>query len=104
MYVILIPVQIKPGFRERFIELLGGNALAAPREEPGCIRFDVIQDASDRDRVWFYEVYTDEEAFKAHQRSPHFLAWRPYMREMAETGTGAGVGTHNIYPPDEEFG
>jgi autoinducer 2-degrading protein len=44
----------------------GGSGTGAVVDEPGCLRFDVIQDANDANRIWFYEVYKDEAAFQAH--------------------------------------
>ena len=73
MYVIVVPIQIKPEFKEQYISGLIENAQGAINNEPGCLRFDLIQDANDSNRVWLYEVYTDESAFQAHLKSPHFL-------------------------------
>ena len=48
MYVIVAPIQIKEGYKERFIEEMIGDAEGSVNEEPGCLRFDVIQDAERR--------------------------------------------------------
>jgi hypothetical protein len=47
MYVIIAPIQIKPGFKEPFIAAVTEDAQGSVRDEPGCLRFDVIQDAND---------------------------------------------------------
>ena len=73
MYVIIAPIQIKDGVKEQFLEAMLPNAQGSANTEPGCLRFDVIQDAGDPNRIWLYEVYTDEAAFQAHQQSPHYL-------------------------------
>ena len=69
MYVIIAPIQIKEGYKEQFIEEMIGDAVGSVNDEPGCIRFDVIQDAEDPNRIWLYEVYVDEAAFEAHTRA-----------------------------------
>ena len=73
MYVIIAPIQIKEGCKEEFVKALLPNAQAAANTEPGCLRFDVIQDAGDPNRLWVYEIYVDEDAFHAHQASEHYL-------------------------------
>ena len=73
MYVIIAPIRIKDGVKEQFLEAMLPNAQGSANTEPGCLRFDVIQDAGDPNLIWLYEVYTDEAAFQAHQQSPHYL-------------------------------
>ena len=46
------------------------NAQAAANTEPGCLRFDVIQDAGDANRVWVYEVYVDEDCLSRPTTRP----------------------------------
>lgn len=82
MYCLLLKTQLKPGSLETFMEAMRINAAASVRDEPGCLVFDVLRDRSDPDRVWLYEVYTDEAAFEAHMRTPHFLASRPLVEPL----------------------
>ena len=46
MYVILAPVKITEGHREEFIEAMLEDARGSVNDEPGCLRFDVIQDGN----------------------------------------------------------
>ena len=105
MYVVIAPVQIKPGFKERFVEEMIGDARGSVENEPGCLRFDVIQDISDPDRIWLYEVYKDEAAFQEHLKAPHMLKWRDAVKDWRAEATteGAGRGSSNIWPPDGEW-
>lgn len=82
MYCLLLKTQLKPGSLETFMEAMRINAAASVRDEPGCLVFDVLRDRSDPDRVWLYEVYTDEAAFEAHMQTPHFLASRPLVEPL----------------------
>ncbi|MDH0335044.1 putative quinol monooxygenase [Metapseudomonas otitidis] len=82
MYCLLLKTQLKPGSLEAFMEAMRINVAASVRDEPGCLVFDVLRDRSDPDRVWLYEVYTDEAAFEAHMRTPHFLASRPLVEPL----------------------
>ena len=102
MYVIVAPIQIKEGHREAFIEAMLGDAQGSVKDEPGCLRFDVIQDGADPHRIWLYEVYVDEAAFQAHKRTPHFIKWRDTVKDWFDEGPkGAGAGSSNIWPPDD---
>ncbi len=105
MYIIVAAIQIKEGFKEQYINGITENARGAVNDEPGCMRFDVIQDASDSNRIWVYEVYRDEEAFQAHTQAPHFLKFREASADWREQGglQGAGRGSSNIWPPDNEW-
>jgi autoinducer 2-degrading protein len=45
------------------------------QRDPGCVRFDVLQQADDPTRWFFYEVYEREQAWVDHRASAHFLAF-----------------------------
>lgn len=104
MYIIVAPIQIKEGHKDEFIEALLDDAKGSVNDEPGCLRFDVVQDAADANRVWLYEVYKDEAAFQAHTQAPHFIKFSGMIADLREPGLqGAGRGSHNIWPPDGEW-
>lgn len=46
MHVLVVTIDIKPEFTERFIAAMLDDARGSVRNEPGCVRFDVIQAAS----------------------------------------------------------
>ena len=104
--MIILPVQIKEGHKEDYLKAVLENAQGAVKDEPGCVRFDVIQDGGDANRIWVYEVYKDEAAFHAHTQSPHFAKTRATAagKDWTEEGpTRAGRGSYNIWPSDEEW-
>ena len=106
MYVLIVPLQIKEGKKAELLDALLPNAQGAVRDEPGCLRFDVIQDAGDPNRLWLYEVYQDEAAFHAHQQAPHYLKAIAVLGELRDTEAavqGAARGSANIWPPDAEW-
>jgi len=104
MYIIIVPIQIKEGHKQAFVEAMLDDAKGSLNNEPGCLRFDVVQDAGDANRIWLYEVYVDEAAFQAHLQAPHFIKWRDTVKDWrAECIQGATRGSHNICPPDQEW-
>jgi (4S)-4-hydroxy-5-phosphonooxypentane-2,3-dione isomerase len=76
MYVVIVSARVKPEQRGRFLEAIEDNAVSAVRDEPDCLRFDVVRNREDPDHYLFYEVYRDEPAFQAHRDTPHFARWR----------------------------
>ena len=75
MLSLMVRVRVKPGAREAFLEAVRENAAASMRE-PGCLRFDVLQDADDPRKFSFYELYRDTVALEDHRATPHFRRWR----------------------------
>ena len=110
MWVTIAPIQIKAEYKEQFIKEIVDDARGSVNDEPGCMRFDVIQDANDPNRIWLYEVYRDEAAAQAHTQAPHFKKYQ--AATMAGTDAdwrdlgvlqGAGRGASNIWPQDNEW-
>ncbi len=105
MYVIIAPIQVKEGAKEQVLEALVPNARAAAETEPGCLRFDVIQDAGDPNRLWVYEIYVDEDAFNYHTQTAHYLKAIETIGPNRAEGDrqGAARGSVNVWPPDAEW-
>jgi (4S)-4-hydroxy-5-phosphonooxypentane-2,3-dione isomerase len=71
MYVNAVDLDIVPAERENFLAALKENGAAAAKE-PGCLRFDILNLASDPNHFFLYEVYQNEAALKAHRETDHF--------------------------------
>lgn len=84
MQAIFVTVKIKPELRQRFLEVIEDDATASVRDEPGCLRFEVLQDASDPETYYFFEVYRDEAAIQAHRETPHFARWNAASQELLQ--------------------
>jgi quinol monooxygenase YgiN len=76
MIAIWVKARIKPAQRQRFLEAIEADALGSERDEPGCHRFNVLQDEQDPNVYYFYEVYEDQAALEAHRAMPHYAVWR----------------------------
>jgi autoinducer 2-degrading protein len=76
MIAVWVKARIKADQRQKFLEAIEHDALASERDEPGCARFNVLQDAKDPNVYYFYEVYKDEAALEAHRATPHYAKWR----------------------------
>ena len=104
MYIVIAPIQVKKGFKEQFVEEMIADAKGSITNEPGCLRFDVVQDSDDPNRVWLYEVYRDEAAFGAHTQAPHYIRWRDTTKDwMEERSIKPVIGGSNIWPRDADW-
>ena len=104
MYVVIVPIQIEQGHRDEFLEALMGDAKGANEDEPGCLRFDAVQDADDDHRIWLYEVYKDEAAFNDHLAAPHFQVFKAAAEKWRVEGIqGSARRSKNLYPSDADW-
>ena len=96
MLAMWVKVRVKPDARERFLKAIEVDAIGSERDEPGCMRFNVLQDRQDANVYYFYEVYRDEAALEAHRAAPHYQVWRA----AADTLDGAPEATrcHTVFP------
>ena len=96
MLAMWVKVRVKSDAHERFLKAIEVDALGSERDEPGCMRFNVLQDAQDRNVYYFYEVYRDEAALEAHRGAPHYAVWRA----AADTLDGAPEATRcqTVFP------
>ncbi len=76
MLAVWVKVRVKPEQRRRFLEAIEVDALGSERDEPGCHRFNVLQDEQDENVYYFYEVYASAAALEAHRATPHYAVWR----------------------------
>jgi (4S)-4-hydroxy-5-phosphonooxypentane-2,3-dione isomerase len=80
MHVTLVHVHVKPEHVDDFIAATKANHEASV-QEPGNLRFDVLQSAREPERFVLYEAYATAEAAAAHKEAAHYLAWRDRVAE-----------------------
>ena len=102
MHILFVTLKIKPERRDEFIKEMLLNAKGANENEPGCLRFDVVQDLQDPNTLHLYEVYKDEAAFKDHQNAPHYKRFSEVAGEWRDGPSVLNVGS-NIYPTDDDW-
>ena len=71
---IYMTVEIKQDRIHEFKNMLAYNSLQT-RLEPGCYRFDMLQDESDPCKFHFYEVYKNKAALDEHMKTKHYDGW-----------------------------
>jgi len=101
VYVLFVKLHVKPERLDEYLRAtIDGDAKGSVGSEPGCYRFDVIQDISDPTTIYFYEVYRDKEAFDAHSQAPHFLKWQDAVKDWYSAPAEVGYGWSQ-FPADE---
>ena len=94
MLAMWVKVRIKPDQRKRFLEAIEADALGSERDEPGCLRFNVLQDEKDANVYYFFEVYKALEPHKDadvrgwDNRDAALVAIDEARRAYAETHAG----------------
>jgi hypothetical protein len=102
MLAIWVKVRVKPDQKKRFLEAIEVDALGSEKDEPGCLRFNVLQDEQDENVYYFYEVYKTRRRWRltarrrtircgerrriASMARPRRRAASPYSRPSARTG------------------
>ena len=81
MLVVHVDVQVVPEALERFRAATLANA-ASSLQEPGVLRFDVLEDRDDPGHVALVEVYRDEAAAAEHKQTAHYATWRDAVAAM----------------------
>lgn len=99
MVVYCVNVYVKENNVADFIAATEKNH-EGTRQEPGNLRFDVLQMEDDKGRFMLYEAYKSQDAVAAHKETEHYLLWRktvePYMAKARE-----GVKFAPLFPAAE---
>jgi quinol monooxygenase YgiN len=82
MLALIVSLKVKPSMRDKFLAAAEDDSISSVRDEPGCYRFDVLQNQASADEFMFYEVYQDEAALEAHTKMPHYARWRQAAAEV----------------------
>ena len=75
MIVYCVTVYVNKEHIQDFIEATIENHQGAVNE-PGNLRFDILQNSDDPEKFLLYEAYTSKEAAAEHKKTPHYLKWR----------------------------
>ncbi len=99
MIALIVTIQIQSEHREAFMESMLDDARGSNNDEPGCLRFDVLQDNEDPNKIHLYEVYKDQAAVDAHRQAPHYTKWRETVQDWFAAETIRRVASP-VFPPE----
>ena len=101
MLIVHVQIRVKPECVEAFKAAILINARASI-QEPGVIRFDVVQQTDDPARFVLVEIYRTPADQAAHRETKHYLTWRDTVNDMmAETRTSTKYNA--IFPDTQEW-
>ena len=92
MIYVIATVELKPGCRDAYLEVLLGN-VAAVQAEKGCLEYattiDVqtdiaMQETYNDNVVTIIESWQDIAALKNHFNEPHMLAYREKVKDLIQ--------------------
>jgi autoinducer 2-degrading protein len=101
MEILLVRITIKPEMRDAFLELARDDAENSV-QEPGCVRFDVLEDTENAGVFVYYEVYRDEAAVAAHRETPHFKRYFEKIDAFLAAPTTRSA-LRNVIPSDADW-
>jgi quinol monooxygenase YgiN len=81
MLVVHVHVRVKPDCVEAFRQATLENARASI-QEPGIVRFDVMQQQDDPTRFVLVEAYRTADAPAKHKATAHYAKWRDAVAGM----------------------
>jgi len=84
-YVRLAELEIDPAELERFNAAITEGIETAVRVEPGVLVLYAVSEKDDPARVRVFEIYRDENAYRAHLETPHFRKFRAATENMVRS-------------------
>jgi autoinducer 2-degrading protein len=81
MLIVHVAVHVKPEYVLPFIKASLENAEKSI-QEPGVVRFDVVQQQDDPTRFLLIEIYRSVEAPAQHKATLHYQQWRDTVEKM----------------------
>ena len=103
MYVVLGLHKILPEHLDDYLTNVRRHA-ANSRAEPGCVRYEVLQDAEDATMICLLEVFKDEAAFEAHHAAEHYKWWMDISRDWRDGPVRTRHVMDFVSPPPTEAG
>jgi len=97
VYAVMVSWKVKKDSIDKFIELSLMDAQGSVMTEPGCRRFDVVQDAKQPEKFAYCEIYDNEEAFQLHMQTKHFKKFKDTIGSLVE-GKEKVSFCRNVFP------
>jgi autoinducer 2-degrading protein len=100
VYVVLGTIKVRPEHLDEFLEHVRAHAAVSERE-PGCVRFEVLQDVADPLTVCLIEVFRSEHDLHLHREQDYYRRWMEMSRDWRDHASYSRRVLRHVYPPDE---
>ncbi len=96
MIIVHVFVHVQPGAVDAFRAVTLENARNSV-QEPGIVRFDVVQQDDDSTRFVLMEIYRTPDDPARHKATAHYLTWRDTVEPMMAEPRRS-VKYHALFP------
>lgn len=96
MHIVHVQIKVKADFIDAFREASIENARNS-NQEPGIIRFEVLQQTDEPTHFVLVEVYRTPDDQLRHRETAHYQVWRDRVAEMMAEPR-VGIKYKSIYP------
>ena len=100
MYVILGTIKVKAEHLPEFIQHVRQHAQHSSRE-PGCVRFEVLQDVADPQTICLYEVFQSEADVEVHRSQEYYKRWMAMSRDWRDSSAYSRRVLRQLHPPED---
>lgn len=102
MYAILGTIKVKAEHLDEFVAEVRLHA-ARSLGEPGCLRFDVLQDTADPQTIVLYEVFRSEADLDTHRGQEYYRCWMAMSRDWRDRADYSRRVLRPLHPPDADW-
>ena len=102
MYAVLNTIKVRPDHLKDFVENVRNHAKNSVAE-PGCLRFDVLQDIADPQTICLYEVFRSALDLETHRQQDYYKRWIEMSRDWRDNGFSIRRVLDHIYLSDDEW-
>jgi autoinducer 2-degrading protein len=99
VYTVLGIIKVKPQHLDEFLENIRDHAANSLRE-PGCVRYDVLQDQNDPMTICLYEVFQSETDLEFHHAQDYYKKWMAMSRDWRDASSYTRRVLRNVFPED----
>ena len=79
---LFVTITLKPGARDKFVEIATAHRGRVLDRESGCHHFDVLVQDGENNQVCLYEIYEDQAALDLHVATDYMAAYREQTGDM----------------------
>jgi quinol monooxygenase YgiN len=99
VYIVLGTIKVKPEHLDEFVDNVRRHAANSLRE-PGCLRYDVLQDLTDPTSISLYEVFRSEADLDFHHAQDYYKDWMTMSRDWRDVSSYTRRVLRNVFPED----
>src|SRR4030095_16838006 len=85
LVVRIAKLQIDSAQLENYKAALKEHAETAVRVEPGVLTLYAVYDKNNPTHVTVFEIYANQDAYKAHLQSVHFIKYKTSTKDMVKS-------------------